>query len=87
MGNGCYGCGGVPIPSPYPVATPVNIGASRFPGNLGPSPYGGFGDADPITPGIQTRPGVVSAVGPSRIVGGPGPYGRPGYYASMVRPI
>ena len=45
------------------------------------SAYGGLGfrtsglgmvDADPITPGIQGQPGIVTAVGPPRIVGGPG---------------
>jgi hypothetical protein len=28
-------------------------------------------DADPITPGIQSSPGVVTPVGPPRVVGGP----------------
>lgn len=28
-------------------------------------------DADPITPGIQSTPGVVTPVGPPRVVGGP----------------
>lgn len=45
------------------------------------SAYGGVGfrtsglgmvDADPITPGIQAQPGIVTAVGPPRVVGGPG---------------
>lgn len=45
------------------------------------SAYGGLGfrtsglgmvDADPITPGIQAQPGIVTPVGPPRVVGGPG---------------
>ena len=34
-------------------------------------------DADPITPGIQNNPGVVTPVGPPRVVTGPrgGPVG------------
>jgi hypothetical protein len=32
---------------------------------------GGVIDADPITPGIQSQPGVVTPVGPPRVVGGP----------------
>lgn len=51
---GCYGCGGVPVP------VPVNTGYG----------YGGVVDADPITPGIQAQPGVVTPVGPPRVVGG-----------------
>lgn len=36
--------------------------------------FGGAGvvDADPITPGIQSQPGIVTPTGPPRIVGGPG---------------
>jgi hypothetical protein len=32
-------------------------------------------DADPITPGIQSQPGIVTPVGPPVIVGGPGAIG------------
>lgn len=56
--------------------------ASGFAGAPGfGSAYGGAGfrtsnlgmyDADPITPGIQAQPGIVTPVGPPRIVGGPG---------------
>jgi hypothetical protein len=54
-------------------------GGSTVPGNYG---YGGAGvpyaagyggvDVDPITPGIQSTPGVVTPTGPPQIVGGPG---------------
>ena len=59
MGNaGCYGCGGVPV------------GAPIVTGGMGPMATGPMIDADPITPGIQATPGVVTPVGPPRIVGG-----------------
>lgn len=59
MGNaGCYGCGGVP------VGTPIVTGG------LAPMATGPIIDADPITPGIQATPGVVTPVGPPRVVGG-----------------
>ena len=59
MGNtGCYGCGGVPV------------GAPMITGGMAPIATGPMFDADPITPGIQTTPGVVTAVGPPRVVGG-----------------
>ena len=32
---------------------------------------GGVIDADPITPGIQSQPGIVTPTGPPRLVGGP----------------
>lgn len=54
-------------------------GGSSVPGSYG---YGGAGvpyaagygavDADPITPGIQSTPGVVTPVGPPQVVSGPG---------------
>ena len=31
---------------------------------------GGIVDADPFTPGIQAQPGVITATGPSQVVGG-----------------
>ena len=34
-------------------------------------------DADPITPGIQSTPGVVTPVGPPRVVGGGPGFGGP----------
>ena len=92
-GNGCYGCGGVPVATPYPVPTRVNTNTNVAPvGAPGPVAYGGVVDADPITPGIQSRPGVVTPVGPPRVVGGPGvgaPGARPGgYYGTpVVRPF
>ena len=40
-------------------------------------------DADPITPGIQTQPGVVTPIGPAQVVGsvgyGSGIYGTQSY--------
>ena len=33
-------------------------------------PQGTMGDIDPITPGIQTQPGIVTATGPSTLVSG-----------------
>lgn len=63
MGNaGCYGCGGVP------VAAPIVTGVGIAPIATGP-----IIDADPITPGIQATPGVVTPVGPARVVGGAPP--------------
>jgi hypothetical protein len=59
--TGCYGCGGVPVPVAY--GTGYGTG------------YGGVIDADPITPGIQATPGVVTPVGPPRVVGGGAPIG------------
>ena len=35
-----------------------------------------FGDADPISPGIQTRPGVITATGPTFVGGAPGGFRR-----------
>lgn len=45
-----------------------------------PPRYGGVIDADPITPGIQSTPGIVTPVGPPTIAGGyaPLPY-RPAF--------
>ena len=40
--------------------------------------FGAFGsvvDADPLTPGIQAQPGIVTQTGPSVVVGGPGMMG------------
>jgi hypothetical protein len=58
--SGCYGCGGVPVP--VPVGTGIGMG-------------GGVIDADPITPGIQATPGVVTPIGPPRVVSGGAPIG------------
>ena len=99
MGNtGCYGCGGVPVPTPYPVPTGVATGIApaiiapplATTTRIMPPMYGGV-DMDPITPGIQTRPGVVTPVGPPMVRGGPGAFVggmRPGFAggASVVRP-
>lgn len=49
-----------------PISGPIGVGVSRPVGGIG---LGVF-DADPITPGIQTRPGVVTPIGPPRMVGG-----------------
>ena len=77
--GGCHGCGGIPIANPYPSPLPVqplNGGVSAV-APISPRPFtpgyavGGIVDADPITPGIQARPGVVTPVGPSRITSGP----------------
>ena len=35
----------------------------------------GIRDADPITPGIQSTPGVVTPVGPPRVTGAVPPFG------------
>jgi hypothetical protein len=70
--------------APIGIGGPIGIGAPRPIGGIG---FGGI-DADPITPGIQTRPGVVTPVGPPRVVGGNN-FGisavRPGFPASTVR--
>lgn len=44
-------------------------------------------DYDPISPGIQSRPGVVRPVGPPQIVGN-APVGmRPPVYANSPKPV
>ena len=54
---------------------------SLIPGNVGFGGFSGAGvvDADPLTPGIQAQPGVITATGPSRTVqqgfGGAGGFG------------
>lgn len=66
MGN-CYG-GANNVPAGY--------GAPYAPG------YGaGVVDADPITPGIQSNPGVVTPVGPPQVVGGTAPVPVAGTFA------
>lgn len=58
-------------------------------GGYGYGPGGGIIDADPITPGIQSTPGIVTPVGPSTISGiAGGPYGPPpiGYGGSVLPP-
>jgi hypothetical protein len=60
--TGCYGCGGVPVPVAYGTGYNTGYGATVI-------------DADPITPGIQATPGVVTPVGPPRVVGGGAPIG------------
>lgn len=79
MGNaGCYGCGGIPVGAPIGMA---------------PLATGPIIDADPITPGIQANPGVVTPVGPPRVVGGgpvgfrPNPVGFGGFGAVDADPI
>lgn len=62
-GRGFPGVG--PIPG-QPGFVPGQPGF--FPGAVGVA--GGVVDADPITPGIQAQPGVVTPVGPPRFVGG-----------------
>lgn len=52
----CYG--GSSVPGAYSYGTGV--------------PMAGAIDADPITPGIQSTPGVVTPVGPPQVVGGQG---------------
>jgi hypothetical protein len=71
-----------------PVGPPRVVGGPGFgtsvvggpiiggPGFGGPGFGGGFRDIDPITPGIQTRPGVITATGPSVIGGGIPPFRR-----------
>ena len=64
MGN-CYGTGN--IPANYGgYGSTYGAGYGYAPGAVG---YGGVVDADPITPGIQSTPGVVTPVGPPRITG------------------
>jgi hypothetical protein len=59
--------GGVPMPG----ANPAGLIQGGIPTAIGFRPPGGAGfDADPITPGNQTTPGVVTATGPSRFVSG-----------------
>ena len=84
--GGCYGCGGIPIATPYPsplAVQPLGVSAVAPVAPVGPVyqrplGFGGVVDADPITPGIQSRPGVVTPIGPPRIagpaIGAAGPY-------------
>ena len=81
--TGCYGCGGVPVATPLVTTT-----------GIAPLPTGPLIDADPITPGIQANPGVVTPVGPPRVVGGappigfrPNPMGFSNYGAIDADPI
>ena len=67
-GPGALG-GGV-VASGYRGVGISGIGAT-YAGGVG----GGIVDADPITPGIQAQPGVVTPTGPPRVVGGPGAVG------------
>ena len=53
---------------------------TTFTGGIG----GGVIDADPVTPGIQAQPGVVTPTGPPRIISGPGAIGGAGF-TSMAR--
>ena len=78
---GCYGCGGVPVPTPIPYAptvapyvAPVAPILPIAPPIIAPIRRPVF-DADPITPGIQARPGVVTQVGAPRMIGGRPPIG------------
>lgn len=62
------------------VGAPIGRPIVGMPG-AGIARVGGVVDADPITPGIQTRPGVVTPVGAPRVVSGPrvsGIVGLPG---------
>lgn len=69
MGN-CYG--GSTVPGSYAYGNGAQYAAG----------YGAV-DADPITPGIQSTPGVVTPVGPPQVVGGTGvgatTFGGPGF--------
>lgn len=60
-----------------PIIAPPPVIATRV---IAPPVFTGVVDADPITPGIQSTPGVVTPVGPPRIAGGPGfGIGGPGF--------
>ena len=70
----------------YPAAG-YNYGVGYGSGYYG-SGYGGYGglvDADPITPGIQSTPGIVTPVGPPTIAG-VSTYGPPAI-SSYVPPV
>ena len=76
--QGGIGARGFPGVGPIPGQPGFIPGPNRFiPGAVGVS--GGVVDADPITPGVQAQPGVVTPVGPPRVVGGPqqGAFGGP----------
>ena len=53
------------------VGLPSIANRPGFTGGIGVGAVGGVMDADPITPGIQSRPGVVTQMGPPRVVSGP----------------
>jgi hypothetical protein len=61
--------GGVNIPS---ISTNPQFGQRIGFGGIA---AGGVVDADPITPGIQSQPGVVTPIGPPRVISGPGAIG------------
>lgn len=53
----------ISAPIPTPIVAPTSVMGNEF-------MSGGFslvGDVDPITPGLQSNPGVVTAVGPTRV--------------------
>lgn len=62
-----------------PISSAPTAGLMGIPGqhNLGltsplqPTFNGGIVDMDPITPGIQSTPGVVTPIGPSIVISGP----------------
>lgn len=74
---------GPPTVLPGGYGGPVGIGGPVGFGRPIGGPIGGFGtsfvggrpgfgyDADPISPGIQTRPGVITATGPTMVGGAP----------------
>lgn len=67
-----------PFPRPgFPTGIPTGIPPVGF------RPPGVFGDADPITPGTQTTPGIVTATGPTRVTPGGFP-GQPGFPGQVV---
>lgn len=54
-------------------------------GGVGYGGATGVVDADPVTPGIQAQPGVVTPIGPPRVISGPGAAAGAGF-SSIARP-
>ena len=51
-----------------PLSTQIVAPTSVMGGNFASGGFNLFGDADPISPGYQSTPGIVSAVGPTRFM-------------------
>lgn len=50
-----------------PLSTQIVAPTSMMGGGFSSGGFNLFGDLDPITPGVQSTPGIVSAVGPTRV--------------------
>jgi hypothetical protein len=77
--------GGIPGGVPGGIGLPTISTRPGFaPGGFVAGGFGGVVDADPITPGIQSQPGVVTTLGPPRVVSGPGSIGGAGFGGAVA---